>query len=461
MNLLCSRCVMARVRARISISLFVLMFLSGCVYSTTPEWGTGNGQVSVDIDRNLMTAEIQSEMGDGYDETVVIENCENQSITIRGLLISSQVYSDHADLATIESAMGASVIIHEMAWSEATSIEEGTAGRVSIKDWSMPLNPVESVGSKIDDNKDEWKIIGIIPGSKNIADGLNVLEHWHQAIELIGYIADEGGTIGENCKLEEQRNAMIITKIKTEQGEVTLSGDSPDEYQLGDTDIFGGWTFILFFLIFGIGGGVGLFIVSTMIIRQGAKATAEALLGREGFAKAVQMKIDIKSSKKAGLESVEDRAKRQKKAAPPVKKSKVEDVAIPGFDLDNILSSANPSESPQQIVQGGSVTVTSQVKDMEQQVQPSNVTQISSNPKPATSVTSNQPETMQRKGHFSASMSSSRSSAQNIRSQSPEESARPVRRRAVKRAAKPAEPEPKQEKRSSVTDDEEFSDFSF
>ena len=270
---------MARGRARISISLFVLMFLSGCVYSTTPEWGTGNGQVSVDIDRNLMTAEIQSEMGDGYDETVVIENCENQSITIRGLLISSQVYSDHADLATSESAMGASVIIHEMAWSEATSIEEGTAGRVSIKDWSMPLNPVESVGSKIDDNKDEWKIIGIIPGSKNIADGLNVLEHWHQAIELRGYIADEGGTIGENCQLEEQRNGMIITKIKTEQGEVTLSGDSPDEYQLGDTDIFGGWTFILFFLIFGIGGGVGLFIVSTMIIRQGAKATAEALLG--------------------------------------------------------------------------------------------------------------------------------------------------------------------------------------
>ena len=107
------------------------------------------------------------------------------------------------------------------------------------------------------------------------------------------------------------------------------------------------------------------------------------------------------------------------------------------------------------------MTVTSQVKDIEQQVQPPNVTQISSNPKPATSVTSNQSETMQRKGHFSASMSSSRSSAQSIRSQSPEESARPVRRRAVKRAAKPAEPEPQQEKRSSVTDDEEFSDFSF
>ena len=37
-----------------------------------------------------------------------------------------------------------------------------------------------------------------------------------------------------------------------------------------------------------------------MIIRQGARATAEALLGREGFAKALQMKKDLKQSKKDG-----------------------------------------------------------------------------------------------------------------------------------------------------------------
>ena len=105
---------------------------------------------------------------------------------------------------------------------------------------------------------------------------------------------------------------MVITKIKTEQGVVSLDGEHDDEYSLGDTDIFGGWTFILFFLIFGVGGGVGLFIVSTMIIRQGAKATAEALLGREGFAKAIQMKKDLKQSKKDGLESAADRSARQK-----------------------------------------------------------------------------------------------------------------------------------------------------
>ena len=83
---------------------------------------------------------------------------------------------------------------------------------------------------------------------------------------------------------------MIVTSIKTSEGVVSLDGEHDDEYSLGDTDIFGGWTFVLFFLIFGVGGGVGLYIVSTMVVRQGARATAEALLGREGFAKSVQMK---------------------------------------------------------------------------------------------------------------------------------------------------------------------------
>ena len=452
---------MARLRARIGISIFLLMFLSGCVYSTTPEWGTGSGQVSVELNENSMTADIQSNLGDGYDETVFITGCENSSFTVKGLLISSQIYSDHSDSSTIDSAIGAAIILHEMSWSEATSIEEGSAGRVSLKDWSMPLDPVESVGSKIDDNKDEWKIIGIIPASENIAEGLNVLEHWHQAVEVTGYIADGKGVISENCKLEEQKNGMIVTKIKTEQGVVSLSGDSDDEYQLGDTDIFGGWTFILFFLIFGIGGGIGLFIVSTMIIRQGAKATAEALLGREGFAKAIQMKKDIKSSKKAGLESVEDRVKRQQKSSPPPKKSKANEVSIPGFNLDSVLSADDNQDSPKQILQGGSVTVTSQAKEMEQQTQSPKVGQVPTNPMPSSRVTSTTPQPIERKGHFSASMSSSRSSAQNTRFQQPDEPEKPVRRRAVKRAARPVEPEPEPEQRSSVTDDEEFSDFSF
>ena len=459
---------MARPHMRLGMLLVLLMFMAGCIYSSTPEWGTGDGQVHVKIDGD--SAEIKSKMGQGFDETLSVVGCGESQMKVTGMLISSEVYSEHPDLDDVESAMGAAVIIHTMAWSSAESVEEGKAGRISLKDWSSPLNPSEAVGSKLSDNENDWEVIGIIPGSENIAEGLNVLQHWHQPIELTGYVLEGNGLASvseENCKLDGQGHGMVITNIKTEQGVVSLDGEHDDEYSLGDTDIFGGWTFILFFLIFGVGGGVGLFIVSTMIIRQGAKATAEALLGREGFAKAIQMKKDLKQSKKDGLESAADRSARQKKAAgpPPKKKSKEEDVAISGFSLDSVLSSGDSDDGPKTFGGGNSVVVTSEAKEM-QSSQPvvSSMPEISNSPMPSAGVVSSQPEPAKRE-HFSSSMS--RTATQPTQDASPTKASQPVKRRAVKkRAAKTAAPEPEPEpvvenKRASIADDEEFSDFSF
>ena len=460
---------MARPHMRLGMLLVLLMFMAGCIYSSTPEWGTGDGQIHVEIDGD--SAEIKSKMGEGYDETISIVGCGESQMRVTGMLISSEVYSEHPDLDNVESAMGAAVIIHTMAWSSAESVEEGKAGRISLKDWSSPLNPSEAVGSKLSDNENDWEVIGIIPGSENIADGLNVLQHWHQAIELTGYIVDADGAPSsvseENCKLEDQKHGMIVTKIKTEEGVVSIDGEHDDEYSLGDTDIFGGWTFILFFLIFGVGGGVGLFIVSTMIIRQGARATAEALLGREGFAKAIQMKKDLKQSKKDGLESAADRSAKQRKAAgpPPKKKSKEEDVAISGFSLDNVLSSGDSDDGPKTFGGGNSVVVTSEAKEM-QSSQPvvTSMPEISNSPMPSAGVVSSQPEPAKRE-HFSSSMS--RTATKSTQATSPTKASQPVKKRAVKkRAAKPAAPEPEPEpvaaeRRASVADDDEFSDFSF
>ena len=150
-----------------------------------------------------------------------------------------------------------------MSYSAAEDVEDGSAGRIDIKDWSSPINPTESVGSKLSTNEDEWEVVGIIPASENVADGLNVLQHWHQAIELRGYVVETDGVesaTDEGCELDGQGHAMIVTNIKTEQGVVSLDGNSDDEYSLGDTDIFGGWTFILFFLVVGFGGGTTLYL---------------------------------------------------------------------------------------------------------------------------------------------------------------------------------------------------------
>ena len=457
---------MARPHMRLGMLLVLLMFMAGCIYSSTPEWGTGDGQVHVDINED--SADIKSKMGGGFDETISIVGCGESQMKVTGMLISSEIYSEHPDLDNVESAMGAAVIIHTMTWSTAESVEEGKAGRIGLKDWSSPLNPSEAVGSKLSENENEWEVIGIIPASENVAEGLNVLQHWHQPIELTGYVLDGDGLASvsaENCKLDGQGHGMVITNIKTEQGVVSINGEDDDEYSLGDTDIFGGWTFILFFLIFGVGGGVGLFIVSTMIIRQGARATAEALLGREGFAKALQMKKDLKQSKKDGLESAADRAAKQKKSSgpPPKKKSKGEDVAISGFSLDSVLSSDDSDEGPQTFGGGNSVVVTSEAKEI-QSSQPTatSIPEISNSPMPSANVVSSQPEPTKR-GHFSASMS--RSATQPTQAASPSKGNKPVKRRAVKkRASKPAEPEPEpvaKERRASIADDEEFSDFSF
>ena len=465
---------MARPQMRLAMLLVLLMFMTGCIFSDTPEWGTDDGQLKVEIDDGK--AKIQSKLGAGFDEDVPLVECKNSTFKVTGLLITSMIYDTHNDDDSIDSAMGAAVIIDTMSWSDAESVKDGTAGRVPIKDWTSPVNPAASGGSKeITNNADTWEIIGIIPASENIADGLNVLEHWHQPIELTGYILDGSalGTVNtDTCELEEQGHAMVVTNIRTAEGIVSLDGESDDEYMLGDTDLFGRFSFILFFIVVGIGGGVGLFIVSTMVIRTGAKATAETLLGQEGFAKAVQMRKDLKSSKKDGLESAEERAAKVKKHNPPPKKSSADDVAIPGFSLDNILSSSDSDDARGSFGKGNSVIVTSEAKEIPaQSVTNTAPAAINNTPMPSSNVVSSRPEPAAKKGHFSSSMASSNLPPQQSKAVTPDRPDRPdkpVKRRSVKkRSVKPAlanEPEPEpvvENKSASVSDDEDFSDFSF
>ena len=457
---------MARLQTRLGMLLVLLMFMAGCIYNDTPEWGTGDGQVHVEIDDS--SAEIKSKMGEDFQEIFSIAGCGESQIKVTGMLISSEVYSEHPTLSDVQSAMGAAVIIHTMSWSSAEGVEEGKAGRISLKDWSEPLNPSEAVGSKLSDNEEEWEVIGIIPGSENVADGLNILQHWHEPIEMKGYVLVGNGLAEvnpETCDLEGQKHAMIVTSIKTSEGVVSLDGEHDDEYSLGDTDIFGGWTFVLFFLIFGVGGGVGLYIVSTMVVRQGARATAEALLGREGFAKSVQMKKDLKQSKKDGLQSPVERSPKSKKSSPPPKKKKEEDVTIPGFSLDSVLQSESSDDGPKTFGGGNSVVVTSEAKEMESsQPVSSSMPQISNSPMPSAEVVSSQPQPAKRE-HFSSSMS--RSATQPTSAANPTKASKPVKRRSVKkRSVQRTEPEPEPERvvenrRASIADDEEFSDFSF
>ena len=64
---------MARTRAPLAMLLVLLMFMAGCIYASTPEWGGEDGQLQVEIDDDK--AHIQSKLGDGYDEEVSLIGC--------------------------------------------------------------------------------------------------------------------------------------------------------------------------------------------------------------------------------------------------------------------------------------------------------------------------------------------------------------------------------------------------
>ena len=123
------------------------------------------------------------------------------------------------------------------------------------------------------------------------------------------------------------------------------------------------------------------------------------------------MKKDLKSSKKAGLESAEDRAKKERKANPPPKKSsRQEEAPLSGFSLDSVLSSTDDGDDgPATFGGGGSVVVTSEAKQMQSQTTVTSApVKVDNTPMPSTNVVSSQPEAPKR-GHFSASMASSQS----------------------------------------------------
>lgn len=112
----------------------------------------------------------------------------------------------------------------------------------------------------------------------------------------------------------------------------------------------------MFFLVAGLGGAVGLFIVSKGMLMKSAGRSMRILIGDEGMKRAESVKTDAKAAKKAGMESPtqrqerlnRERKKEQKKERSPVeeapKKASSGD-ALGGFDLDSVLASTSSSSS--------------------------------------------------------------------------------------------------------------------
>lgn len=405
------------------------------------------------------------------------------AISFTGYLAASAFYDSHNQQSTRGLAFGVTtaVAIQSMSFSDAAAVVDGDGARIDLKDWSDPLYPKTGSGSvnleQLDSEADtKWFVLGLIPTTEDVLYGLTSLNEWHQPVSIHGYmVATEGAgsnAVGElkswhgatnECSLKVESNTnredlyVLVTGITLEEATVSANGEADDEWVQGDVPFLGRGGFIMFFLVGGIGGSVGLFIVSKGMMMKAAGRSMRVLIGEEGMKKAASVKTDAKAAKKAGMESPEERQRRaekerrqaekeKKKEKPPEKSSKKDEGALGGFDLDSVLASTSTSgpgrSAPTE--RKSSVVATEAAEEMDR---------MSAHQETAT--TSSLP----------ASFSQQRRSAPptQTRSEQPAEApSKPKvrRRKAVKKSA----PEPAEEPAppaQQYDDDEDFSDFSF
>jgi hypothetical protein len=483
-------------RGTLAICLIASMLLAGCLGPSTADWGTG-----VEVDFSMEETTVKSTLSGGpTTNTIVPVGCipgtaggdlqdgNGSAISFTGYLAASAFYDSHNQQSTRGLGFGVttSVAIQSMSFSDAAAVVDGDGARIDLKDWSDPLYPRTGAGSvnleKLDSEADtKWFVLGLIPTSEEVLKGMTSLNEWHQPVSIHGYMVytEEGGSnaVGElkgwhtatnECSLKVESNTnredlyVLVTGITLDGATVSSSGEADDEWVQGDVPFLGRGGFIMFFLVGGIGGSVGLFIVSKGMLMKSAGRSMRTLIGEEGMKKAASVKKDAKAAKAAGMESPEERQRRhdrqrqkaekeQKKQRPPEEKAPKKEQtgdALGGFDLDSVLASTSTSSGPGGSAPTGrksSVVVTDAAEEMDRM----NVQQETSAPSSLpTSVSQQRRSPPPTKPRSQAAV---------------EEPTKPkVRRR---KAVKKATPQPVEEKTPPAQqfddEDEDFSDFSF
>ena len=486
------------------------MVLAGCLSPTTAGWGVGDGEVKVEFTTDSASA--TSSLGDekesfdelspiGCNETRSLDNGGNP-IKFTGYMAASHFYTSHNELygaSDLDLAVTASVAIKSMSMKDAAIVDGEQIPRVQVKNWILPLYPNTGAGTvdldEIDmDSDSRWFVLGLIPTSENILYGMQALGEWHQPVQIEGYLLETNSTssagyfsnwheVNENCEMGIGQNNiesvyLMVTSIKFQDSVVTSSGDSSDEWVLGDVPYLGRGGFITFFLIFGIGGAVVMFMFSKIAVSKGAAHSMEILVGKKAMAAVSKVKSDIKKAKSEGMttsrqrnaEARKDAATEAKKEGKkPSKKNTGDSDALVGFDLDSALQSGSSEPTTSEFgSKGSSVVATSEAQSITSQSssssrkaspQKSTTTASSANVSAPTttrsSVVSNTEPAPSKRSHFSSAVSGSSTHRE-------EPKKKVVKKRATKKAQQPkAEPwQGKKEESSNTFEEEEEEDFS-
>ena len=511
--------------ARLTLFVVAALLFAGCIGNEPAQWGNDGIEVDFAIDGTSIT----SNLGDSqvnYEgvlpvgcntDNITAETNQETAIKFSGYMSASTVYDSHNPIngaKNMNLAVTAAVAIQSMSFKEATSVVEGEGARIDLKEWNLPLFPQSRSGSvdidEVNEETDsEWYVLGLIPTTENVNQGFRSLNEWHKPITIHGHLISGTNTEGsavvpstngfsagfysnqevtDNCELvigdqNIESLFVLVEKISFEESVVSDDGDHKDEWKYGDVPFFTRTGFIFFFLIVGIGGAFGAFVLSQMFVRHGAKATMQTLLGSEGLAKIKKVAEDLKRNKTSGTMSAKERAKQldreyeqENKAKKPAKQKKQEkaDSAISGFDLESALSSGSSDDGPKEFGGGSSsVVVSEESEKVDASVQesysepaaaqdpPWKRSQSNSGPSSVSNVVASPQAKPERKQHFSSVAKPS--SAKSSKTAAPVKKRATKKRKAVKRTAKEDtdsyQPQAESPPAESF-DDEDFSDFS-
>jgi len=479
-------------RGLLALCLVASMLLAGCTGPSTANWGSGSDAVSVDF--SMENTAVKSGLSGQSTTTNVIpvgctpgseggelDESTGSPVSFTGYLAASQFYDDHSDMArNLDFGVTTAVAIHAMSFSDAAAVNEGEGARIDVKNWFEPLYPKTGAGSvnleKVDsDSETKWFVLGLIPTSENVLDGMTSLNEWHQPVTIHGYMVSQEGdgnnpigylkdwhTATNDCSLmvksvnNREDLYVLVTGITLDGASVSASGEADDEWVHGDVPLLGRGAFIMFFLAGGLGGAVGLFVVSRGMVMKSASKSMQTLIGADGMKKAASVKSDAKAAKKAGMESPterkarmdKERSKETKKERSPSSPAKDES-PMGGFDLDSVLASTSTSQGPGGAAPVGrksSVVVTEAAENMDRMQEEK--TPTSSLP----------PSISQQRESSPPSRQSSNVGGPPKQQEEPTRKP-PVRRRKAVKKAEPVEQAPAPQ--SYDEEEEDFSDFSF
>ena len=345
----------------------LLLPMAGCLSSSPINWGSDIGQYSAVMNENNTEIVIDDRMSvyqESYLESVGIGavGCQGENgtmaqssqsvvadeyggtpIRIEGWLANGKAFPDHDGPAVY------SIAVNMMPIEEANNLKPHELDPQEdiplMKEWDDPLMAEGQFGSEFEDiqSKRGWAVIGVIPASENIADGMIGLLDWNRPISIEGYF------------LHDQKNIRIPTELSVSDCSVssresfgayfavtsmTIAGNdasASEEYSVGSIPIVGGSLYLLLVIIGGAAGAFGAFTFSTIQIRKKANQTASVLMSEKQIRSAGGVDRDLKqhrrdveklekSSSSSNIEVVDDTATKK--------------MEIKEFDVSGTLESA-------------------------------------------------------------------------------------------------------------------------